>query len=223
MVTTEDAQFDSRLQEANAPFGAALESAAGARRALDAAREASVRIYSTTGNYTYDYEEPLAALRDAQVASGEAVLAVAAELSATRTEATAELGRITHAVGELTRTIAAAADTAAESLPAGAGSLTDALADALAGVGGEIASLRDEVCAVCARRREALLERPAAVRWPAALYVAAAMVPAATVAVIDVTSVQIGVMGAYAALVVAVLIGGLLGKTIERLMRRWTR
>jgi hypothetical protein len=221
MVTTEDAQFDPRLQEANAPFDAALESAAGARRALDAAREASVRIYSTTGNYTYDYQEPLVALRDAQLASGEAVLAVAAELSATRTEATAELGRITQAVGELTRTIAAAADTAAESLPAGAGALTDALTDALAGLGGKIASLRDEVCAVCAPRREAPPERPAAVRWPVAPYAAAAMVPAATVALV--TSVQIGVTGAYAVLVAAVLLGGLLGKTIERLMRRWTQ
>jgi hypothetical protein len=47
------------------------------------------------------------------------------------------------------------------------------------------------------------------------------MVPAATVALV--TSVQIGVTGAYAVLVAAVLLGGLLGKTIERLMRRWTQ
>jgi hypothetical protein len=78
--------------------------------AVDRAREAlAVAQKAPSGAYrwaagVYNYETSLRAIRDAQVASGQATLTVAEELAATR----AEIGQVAEAVRELTRTIAEA-------------------------------------------------------------------------------------------------------------------
>jgi hypothetical protein len=72
-----------------------------ARESLAAAQEATTALNWSSGTEGYAYEQPLAALRDAQVASGNAVLAVAEEMPATR----AEIAQVAVAIRDLTKTL----------------------------------------------------------------------------------------------------------------------
>jgi hypothetical protein len=92
----------------DAPAAPAPESVTGpvtateqARECLAAAKEAPTEVVWASGGDIPLYERPLAALRDAQVASGQAVLAVAAEMPATR----AEVAEVAAAVRGLTQTL----------------------------------------------------------------------------------------------------------------------
>jgi hypothetical protein len=93
---------------APAAAAAAPESATGpvtaverARDSLVAAAVAPTEVKWWDSDRTPLYREPLVALRDAQVASGRAVLAVAEEMSATR----AEIAEVAAAIRGLTQTL----------------------------------------------------------------------------------------------------------------------
>jgi len=82
------------------PSGTQMSAADRVRDQLDAAAEADTQAARWSGGHA-DPSRPLAAVRDAQVASGRAVLAVAGEMPATR----AEIGQVAAAVRELTKTL----------------------------------------------------------------------------------------------------------------------
>ena len=69
--------------------------------ALVAAQNAPTELKWSSNGVHYTYGQPLVALRDAQVASGRAVLAVAEEMPATR----AEIAKVATAIEGLTTTL----------------------------------------------------------------------------------------------------------------------
>lgn len=87
------------IPEGVAQDGAQKSAAELAREALAAAKEAST--YVSLHGEGHDPEKPLTAIRDAQVASGQATLAVAAEIATTR----GEIRQVAEAVRELTATL----------------------------------------------------------------------------------------------------------------------
>lgn len=95
------------------PSGVQVSAAERASEALTTAKTASMEVYGSE-TPTYNYRNPLLALRDAQVASGQAVLAVAEELSASR----AEVGQVAAAVRELTATLSSVLGEVAERVTA---------------------------------------------------------------------------------------------------------
>ncbi|MFI0453721.1 hypothetical protein [Actinomadura sp. 6N118] len=132
--------------------GSAVERA---RAALAAAQAASTDLVSSyNGTATTEYGLPLQALRDAQVASGQATLAVAeaiAELTSTlRTQVCAELIDLrTEVCGELSELYTEVSETRAA-----VDVLTDATAESV------VAELRDIAGALCSLADRA--DRP---RW----------------------------------------------------------
>jgi hypothetical protein len=98
----------------------------------------------------------------------------------------------------------------------------DRAVEAAVGIGSSILALREELAGVARRPEPAPMRAPLS-PYIVSPYIAASAVPVAAVAVIDVSSVQIGMTGAYVALSVAAVVGGLIGWATDRIMRRWSR
>ncbi|RSN53320.1 hypothetical protein [Actinomadura sp. WAC 06369] len=122
-----------------------------ARAALEAAAGASTESRWTDSKSRYRYDVPLEALRDAQVASGRAVLAVAEEMPATR----AEIAQVAAAIRDMTKT-----------LNAGIGMLTCRVGALETVVDAGASDLASEVSEVCTELAEIVAALRPAVREP---------------------------------------------------------
>jgi hypothetical protein len=126
-----------------------------AHAALAAAQEAPTGLQGCAGNYTY--EQPLAALRDAQVASGRAVLAVAEEMPATR----AEIAQVAAAIRDLTKTL----DSVLGELCARVTDVEQTLDASASELIGEVSEMCTEVCTELAEIGAALQPASEADGW----------------------------------------------------------